>query len=103
MNTQRGLTSIEEFRGLFGSDDFLVITDTIQRTATFHVDPEGCSHVQERSFEQKVVENRGLNGSYHRVGSFQAAKGRWPHLRVCRSSAYSAADRDRLGSGRLAP
>lgn len=91
MRLQLGLTKVEEFRELLAGDAYLVITDNVHKTATLHSDPSGCSHVQERSFEQKVVTNRGANGSYHRVGSLKEAESRWPHLRVCSSVACGGA------------
>lgn len=85
------ITSMAEFRHLLSSSNLLVITDHPHRTACLHLDPAGCSHVQERSFEKKVVQNREANGQYFRVGSEADARERWPQLKLCSSAACGAA------------
>jgi hypothetical protein len=91
MDAER-ITSVAEFRRMIQSRTPLVITDRANDPgAMFHPDPEGCSHVQEHSFEQKVVQNREANGSYFIVASLADARAHWPHVRKCRSSACSSA------------
>jgi hypothetical protein len=70
----------------------LVITDSANG-ATYHPDPDGCGHIQEHSFNQKVIDNCERNGQYFRVDSLREARERWPDVRACRSSACSSAAR----------
>lgn len=85
------ISTAAEFREAVGSGDGLVITDSANGSgAMFHPDPDGCTHVQEHSFEQKVVQNRERHGSYFRVGSLAEAREHWADAPTCRSSACSA-------------
>ncbi|MFN8150290.1 MAG: hypothetical protein U0R24_04070 [Solirubrobacterales bacterium] len=89
------IATTSEFRELLSSSDLLVITDYPHKTACLHLDPSGCSHVQERSFEKKVVKNKEANGQYFRVADESAARARWRDLKLCSSAACGAAMRGR--------
>ena len=87
--------TLAEFREILTSEDVLVITDFVHKTACLHRDPAGCSHVQERSFEKKVIENHEVNGQYFKVADEAAARKYWPHLKLCNSAACGASRRGR--------
>lgn len=84
------ISTVAAFREALRAGAKLVITDSANgASAMFHPDPVGCSHVQEHSFEQKVMENKERNGSYFAVENLLEARERWPDVPTCRSSACS--------------
>jgi hypothetical protein len=91
------IKNVQQLRAVLANGSGLVIEDST-RPRVFHPDPVGCAHVQERSFTTKVLHNRGRNGGYFAVGSFEQASAHWPDIAACRSSACSAAaeSEDRL-------
>lgn len=88
----KNLKTLPEFREVLTSGSALVITDSARSPgAMFHPDPAGCSHVQEHSFEAKVITNAERNGSYFAVQDLREAREHWPEIPRCRSSACSSA------------
>ena len=86
MPAPTAIRTLGEFREALDSGRCLVITDSV-KGARVHPDPEGCPHVQERSFEEKVLTNSERNGSYFSVATTEEALQEWPEISVCRSAA----------------
>jgi len=80
------ITTLGAFRDLIDSGRLLVITDTA-RGVRLHADPDGCRHVREDAFAEKVLRNSEKNGAYFSVATADEALSRWPDLTPCQSPA----------------
>ena len=78
------IKTLDQLWMVVSSGGGLLITDSV-RTPVFHPRPDQCPHVQERSFQVKVIANGGRNGAYFAVDSLEEATMHWPRATRCRS------------------